>query len=117
MRMTILAGIAALGLAMPAQAQRSGAYAVEGTAADGTRYTGTLQLQTTGPETWRVTWRIGGETTTGLAITANGMLAVAYNQARDLGVAWYQVSGNGVLEGRWTTGRDGTVGSERWLPR
>ncbi len=111
------AAILTLTLTLPAQAQRSGAYAVEGTAADGTRYQGAVQLQTTGPETWRVTWRIGGETVTGIGIMANGVLSVGYAQARDVGVAWYQVGADGVLAGRWTSGREGGVGTERWLPR
>ena len=55
MRIIILAGALSLGLALPAQAQRSGTYAVEGTEAGGSRYTGSVQLTATGPETWRAT--------------------------------------------------------------
>ncbi len=117
MRMIILAGVAALGLAMPAQAQRSGTYAVEGTAVDGSRYTGSVQLTATGPETWRATWRVAGEVTNGIGILMNGMLAFGYFAQRETGTALYVVGADGSLAGRWTAGPNGGVGTERWLPR
>lgn len=117
MRMIILAAVAALGLAMPAQAQRSGTYAVEGTGPDGSRYTGSVQLTATGPETWRATWRVAGEVTNGIGILMNGMLAFGYYAQRETGTAVYVVAPDGTLSGRWTSGPNGGVGTERWLPR
>ena len=106
-----------LALAAPAQAQRVGAYAVEGVSPSGERYSGSAQLETTGPDTWRVTWRLAGEVTTGSAQLAQNMLSDGYVYQRQAGVAVYQVRSDGVLEGFWTHGSDGGVGTERLLPR
>ena len=102
---------------MPALAQRSGTYAVEGTATDGARYTGSLQLTATGPETWRATWRIDGVVSNGVGILINGALAFGYVSQRETGAALYIIAPDGTLSGRWTSGQNGAVGTERWLPR
>ena len=118
-RTFLLAAITAAALAAaPAQAQRSGTYAVEGTEAGATTtYTGSVQLTATGPETWRATWRVGGEVTNGIGILMNGVLAFGYTAQRETGTAIFTVQPDGTLAGRWTSGRDGAVGTERWLPR
>ena len=117
MQIIILAGALSLGLALPAQAQRIGTYAVEGTEAGGSRYTGSVQLTATGPETWRATWRIGGEVTNGVGIGGNGVLALGYTAQRETGTAIFITQPDGTLDGRWTSGTAGSVGTERWLPR
>ena len=76
-----------------------------------------MQLQSTGQQTWRVTWRIAGDTTNGVGVLSNGVLAVAYTQGRELGAVAYVVNADGSLSGRFTQGREGGVGTERWLPR
>ena len=116
MRSIILA-CAMLTWAATAQAQRSGTYAVEGTEAGGSRYTGSVQLTATGPETWRATWRIGGEVTNGVGIGGNGVLALGYTAQRETGTAIFITQPDGTLDGRWTSGTTGSVGTERWLPR
>jgi hypothetical protein len=103
--------------ATPAAAQRSGTYAVTGQGADGSRYEGTAQLQATGPATWRITWRIAGETTTGVGLVIGSMLVVGYVHGRETGAAGYEVMPDGRLSGRWTVGREGGVGNETLLPR
>ena len=110
-------GLAALLAAAPASAQRSGTYAVQGQGADGARYEGSVQLQATGPQTWRMTWRIGGDVTTGTALTIGNMLVVGYVLNRELGVGAYELQPDGSLLGVWTQGREGGVGQERLLPR
>ena len=117
MKSIAFAAVAMLAFALPAQAQRNGTYNVDGTDIAGARYQGTVQLQSTGQETWRVTWRIGGETTNGVGVLSNGVLAVGYTHARDIGAGAYVVNADGTLSGRYTQGRDGGVGTERWLPR
>ena len=116
-RRFVLAAILLAGLALPAAAQRAGAYAVEGRGPDNQTYTGSVTLAPTGPETWRLTWRIGGETINGVGIAVPGGLVVAYFQDRQVGAAFYVAQPDGILEGRWTWGRDGGVGIERLLPR
>ncbi|MBY0338598.1 MAG: hypothetical protein K2X11_18430 [Acetobacteraceae bacterium] len=112
-----LAGLIACAAAMPAAAQRSGTYAVEGRSAGGERYEGSVQLQATGPQTWRVSWRVAGETSTGVALTVGSLLVVGYVSGREVGTAAYEVMPDGRLIGRWTQGREGGVGTETWLPR
>ena len=117
MKSIAFAAIAMLAFALPAQAQRNGTYNVDGTDMAGAKYQGTVQLQSTGRETWRVTWRIGGETTNGVGVLSNGVLAVGYTHARDIGAVAYIVNADGTLSGRFTQGREGGVGTERWMPR
>ena len=101
----------------PSAAQRSGTYAVTGQAPDGTRYEGSAQLQATGPDTWRITWRIGSDTASGVGIKVGQVLIVGYLQGRDVGAAGYEVMPDGRLSGVWTAGREGGVGTEVMLPR
>ena len=102
---------------VPASAQRSGTYAVTGVAVDGAAYEGTATLAATGPQTWRINWRVGNDTSSGVALTVGNMLVVGYIAGREPGAAFYEVQANGTLVGRWTQGRNGGVGSETLLPR
>lgn len=117
MRVVLAALALSCALAAPAAAQQSGTYAVVGTGPDGSRYEGVAQLQATGRESWRITWRIGGDTTMGTGLSVDGMLVVGYVSGREPGVAWYEVMRDGSLSGRWTSGREGGVGTETLLPR
>lgn len=112
------AALLAAGLcAQPAAAQRSGTYAVMGVSVDGNSYEGSATLAATGPQTWRINWRIGNDVSAGVALTVGNMLVVGYTSGRETGTAYYEVQANGTLVGRWTTGRNGGVGSETLLPR
>lgn len=117
MKPIALAAAFLLATGAAAQAQRSGTYAVEGRAPDGQRYEGSLQLQATGPQTWRITWRIAGETASGVALTIGNMLCAGYVAQRETGVVCYEIMPDGRLMGRWTQGGEGGVGTETLLPR
>jgi hypothetical protein len=117
MRCLALAAACCLALATSAKAQRSGAYAVEGRGVDGQRYEGSLLLQATGPRTWRLTWRIGGQTTNGIGMTVDDLLCAGYVSDRETGVVCYEAAPDGRLVGVWTQGRDGGVGTETLFPR
>lgn len=101
----------------PAAAQRSGVYAVEGRGADGSAYTGSATLTATGPQTWRVSWRVAGNTSSGVALTVGKLLVIGYVSGRETGVAAYEVMADGRLVGRWTQGVEGGVGTETLIPR
>ncbi len=122
MRLThILAGAPVFGLLLalagPAAAQKAGTYAVDGTSSDGSRYSGTLQWQSNGSNTWRVTWRIPGQAPiVGSAISDGGFIAAGYVLEGAVGVVLYQEQADGTLVGRWTT-RSGGVGTERLRPQ
>jgi hypothetical protein len=111
---TILLGCA---LAAPASAQRAGFYAVEGVGPDGTRYEGVVQMTPTGPQTWRLSWRVGGETISGVGVANGKALAVGYTQSRESGAVMYEVQADGSMLGIWTSGREGGLGRERLTPR
>lgn len=103
--------------ALPAAAQRAGAYAVDGRGADGSTYAGAVNLVPSGPQTWLVTWRVGGETARGVGLMVRNLLVVGYVLSGETGVAAYEQQPDGRLLGRWTQGRQGGVGTETWLPR
>lgn len=130
MRRFVIIGLMALGLALPALAQRggtpgpaptiqirSGTYAVQGRDAAGTNYQGSLQLQASGPQTWRVTWSVGGETANGIGLIVGDALIVGYLSGREIGVVAYGLEPNGNLTGIWTQGPNGGVGAETLMPR
>jgi len=104
--------------AAPATAQRAGSYTVQGTGPDGSDpYSGTLELIATGPQTWRVVWRIAGESINGIGVSNGRTLSTGYRHGGEVGSALYEVQPNGVLEGIWTSGREGGLGRERLTPR
>lgn len=115
----ILVAVALLaGLVPPALAQRAGTYSVEGQGADGSRYDGTATLAPLGQNTWRVTWRVGGDTAQGVAILIpqGPLLVVGYTLAGETGVAAYAVQADGRLLGTWTQGQGGGIGTEVMTP-
>jgi hypothetical protein len=118
MRLLLLAGGILAGLAAPAMAQRAGTYAVEGQTADGSRYEGSATLAPVGHDTWRVTWRVAGDTAEGVAILIpqGPLLVVGYTMAGETGVAAYAVQGDGRLLGTWTQGPGGGIGTEVMTP-
>lgn len=104
-------------LATPAAAQRAGFYVVEGAGGDGSRYSGTVQFTPTGPQTWRLSWRVGGETINGIGVSNGKILAVGYSQSGTLGTVLYEIAPDGSMQGIWTAGREGGLGTERLTPR
>ena len=129
MRRLLLAALVALGVAMPALAQRGGGgaeptiqirpgtYLVQGRDAAGQGYEGMAQLQATGPRTWQVTWRVAGETASGVGLQVGDALVVGYSAGREQGVVIYGQDANGSLTGIWTQGTEGGVGAETLIPR
>ncbi|MBR0656615.1 hypothetical protein [Plastoroseomonas arctica] len=130
MRRTLLALLCTLAFAMPVFAQapaplslapapliRSGTYAVQGTAPDGTAYEGALELQATGPQSWRLTWRIAGDTTIGAGLSVGDRLVFGYRSEGEVGTGFYEPQSDGRITGRWTQGAQGGVGTEVLSPR
>lgn len=101
----------------PAAAQRSGVYAVEGRAVDGAAYQGSATLTATGPQTWRMSWRVSGENANGIGLTVGNLLVIGYVSGRETGVVAYELMPDGRLVGRWTQGREGGVSTEMLSPR
>ena len=118
MKKTLLATVLLAGLASPALAQRQGGYTVEGQTPEGQRYTGTLQMQPRGQNTWQVSWRVGGDSANGLGllIPEGPLLVVGYLAGREIGVVAYAVQPDGRLLGTWTQGQGGGIGTETLTP-
>lgn len=118
MRRLLLAAACTATLAGSAAAQQAGTYAVEGQGADGQRYQGTATLQPTGGNTWRVTWRVGSDSAQGVGfvIPEGPLLVVGYVLGREIGAAAYAVQPNGTLQGTWTQGQGGGIGTEVLTP-
>ncbi len=85
-----------------------GAYTVDGTNPDGTRYAGNLDITPNG-ESYRLQWEAGG-TSLGQGIVMDDMIGSSYGTDA-CGVAVYRIRG-GNLEGQWTTYGSPFVGTE-----
>ena len=105
-----------LSLAPPSMI-RAGTYAVAGVGIDGVAYEGTLELRATGPQSWRLTWTIDGETIEGVGISIGDRLVFGYVSEGEPGTGFYQPRMDGRLEGRWIPDADGGVGTETLTAR
>jgi hypothetical protein len=110
---TILLG--ACLLAPPALAQKAGVFTVEGRNADGSTYTGAVELVPQRDGAWRVTWQVSGEVVRGFGLVQGDMLAVGYAYNGQPGVAAFRITPDGRLDGPWTMGEG--VGRETLVPR
>ena len=117
MRRLILSGFLALGVALPAAAQRSGTYDISGTNPDGSAYTGTLLLTQVGLSTFRVVWTIGNDTIEGVAMVSGLTLATAFALGQQTAMGLYELKPNGELDGVWTTVGAFAAGRETARPR
>jgi hypothetical protein len=84
---------------------------------DGGNHQGSATLPATGPQSWRMTWRVSGETSSSVALTVGTMLVIGYHSGRETGLAAYEAMPDGRLVGRWTQGREGGAGIETLSPR
>lgn len=117
MRRVFLGALLALGLSLPAAAQRSGTYDISGANPDGTEYTGTMLLTQVGLSTFRVSWNIGPDTIEGVAMVSGLTVATAFSLGQQPGMGIYEIKPNGVLEGVWTTVGAFAAGRETATPR
>lgn len=102
-------------LAPPALAQKAGVFTVEGRNADGSTYTGLVELVPQRDGAWRVTWQVSGEVVRGFGLVQGDILAVGYAYDGRPGVAAFRILPDGRLDGPWTMGEG--VGRETLVPR
>lgn len=118
MKKLLLAALLACGLALPAQAQRSGVYNVTGVNPDGTEYTGTMMLQQVGLSSFRIVWTIGADTIEGVGMVSGLTLATAFTLGQgQTGMGIYEIKAGDVLEGVWTVISAFASGRETARPR
>ena len=106
-----------LTLALPAAAQRSGAYNVSGTNPDGSLYTGTLDLQQIGMSSFRLQWQVGTNTIEGVGMVSGLTLAVVFQLGEQTGMGMYELRPSGELSGTWTIIGSQATGTEVARPR
>lgn len=96
-----------LSLAAPARSIASeidigGVYNCEGKNPDGTSYRSVVEI-VKNDQTYRVTWAMGERNTSiGIGIVRDGLLAVSYYANGNLGVIVYRIKRGPQLMGEWT---------------
>ncbi len=95
-----------------AMAQMTGQYKVSGENPDGSTYRGAAQVEKTG-DTYKVTWKISGETFIGTGIGSPEAIAVGYRSGSQTGIALIGKDGEsyGVV---WTYLNGRKLGTEKW---
>lgn len=117
MKKNILTLALALGLAMPAAAQRSGIYDIAGTNPDGTAYVGTLELEQIGLLSFRLQWTIGPDVIEGVGMVSGLSFATAFSLGNQPSMGVYELRPTGELVGQWTTIGAFAAGQETARPR
>lgn len=111
LRTTVFAA-AFTAFAMPALAQMTGQYKVEGKNPDGTAYSGSASIEKTG-DTYRVVWNIGGERFIGTGIGSNEAIAIGYRSGSNTGVVLLVKEGDEYFA-VWTYLNGRQLGGEKW---
>ena len=90
-----------------------GHYTVKGTnpGGDGS-YSGTVNVVKTG-DTYKVTWKVGGDTYVGTGIGDDSFVAVSYASGKSTGIALFGHKKND-WQGVWTYASGKTIGTEVW---
>jgi hypothetical protein len=90
----------------------SGTYTVKGTTAEGREYEGTCRISKEG-DCYKLRWKIGEGSQTGLGIRQGEVLAVSFTDGKEFaGVVAYRIRG-GRLTGKWAAfGGEGKIYTE-----
>ncbi len=89
-----------------------GRYVVHGANPGGGEYSGTATVEKTG-DTYKVVWKVGGQTYVGTGIGDHGFIAISYKSGNETGLALYGEDGDG-WKGVWTYQKGVTLGLENW---
>jgi hypothetical protein len=92
-------------------------YAVVGTNPNGSKYTGTADVQVISDTTFYIDWKIGNAVYKGFGMRQGGVLAATYSINNVPGLVIYSVESGGVFKGSWALrGQDGN-GTEQLIPQ
>ena len=97
-------------------AQEMTKYDLVGTNANGSRYTGIVQMMQDGPGTFRVRWMVNNGTVEGVGIKTGNILSAAYLEGGKITVCHYVIDQNGLMQGRWTLQGTRATGTEVLTP-
>lgn len=114
-RLALAGAFAATLLPSLALAEGPGRYAISGIdPRNREAYSGTAQLTKTGQDTWRIVWRIGGQTWNGHGIGDGKVLAVNYSGQGATGIFLMIAKDGGGYEAVWSYTGDTKIGTEEW---
>lgn len=115
---TGLAALAFFSAPAPALARGPDAYIVEGRNPGGNGgYSGSATLTQTGEHTWRLVWRIGGQSWEGWGIGDGKVIAVNYRSGGTTGVILMIEREGGGYESIWANSGSSDIGTETWIRR
>jgi hypothetical protein len=116
----ILFALAFLLVAVSARAESlslANHYGVVGTNPNGSKYTGTVDIQVISDTTFYIDWKIGGDTYKGFGMRQGNVIAATYSINNVPGLVIYSVENGGVFKGSWALrGQDGN-GTEQLIPQ
>jgi len=92
-------------------------YGVVGTNPNGSKYSGTADVQVISDTTFYIDWKIAGDVYKGFGMRQGGVLAATYTINGVPGLVIYSVETGGVMKGSWALrGQDGN-GTEQLIPQ
>ena len=119
-RVMVLAALVLTGSTDAMARDIGGKYRVEGTAAHGGRYTGTVEITMVSDIACRIVWSDGFK---GICMLDGDSLAVAFDMHGRLGIGSYRILADGAIEGSFFDdyqkgglSKDSGVGKEKLTP-
>ena len=95
-----------------------GNYSANGTNFDGSTYSGSVEISVTSNTTCRIVWHIAGADSKGICMRANDdSFVAAYKMKNAVGLVYYTIKSDGVLDGVWTIADQDGAGKEVLTPR
>jgi len=116
----MICSFAVLAVATPASAETlmlASTYDEVGTNADGSKYTGTVDVDVISNTTFKIRWKIGSTVYSGFGMRMNDTLAATYTVNGEPGLIIYKVGDDGVLSGIWSIRGQNGSGTDRLIPR
>jgi hypothetical protein len=114
-----ICSVVVLAAATPAWAETlmlASTYDEVGTNADGSKYTGTVNVEVISTTTFKIRWKIGSTTYSGFGMRMNDTLAATYMVGSEPGLIIYKVGDDGVLSGIWSIRGQNGSGTDRLTP-
>jgi hypothetical protein len=120
MMIRAICSIGMAAVAMPAWAETlmlASTYDEVGTNADGSKYTGTVNVEVISSTTFKIRWKIGSTIYSGFGMRMNDTLAATYTVGGEPGLIIYKVGDDGTLSGIWSIRGQNGSGTDRLTPR
>lgn len=112
----VTAAALATGHALAAEKVR-GAYTVNGTNCDGSKYGGHAVIRMTSTQTCLIAWNTGGEANGTCMVDGNIMAAhYSFTEGGQSGLVIYEILRDGRLRGNWTVAGAEGIGTETLIP-